>query len=97
MLEDDVQVLVADQPWTRGFGLQIRVGTAYATRLDIKEQPDGVEVKPIVSISQDAAQRLFDQLHQYGIRPSRADADSGITATKHHLEDMRRLVFDGKS
>ncbi len=49
---------------------------------------------PALSLTQDEAQQLMDELFRIGIRPSDGSGSAGqMAATEKHLEDMRRLVF----
>lgn len=48
-----------------------------------------------IPIRREDAQMLIDELWQCGIRPTEGTGSAGaMAATKSHLEDMRRLVFD---
>lgn len=61
-------------------------------------EPTSTLKGPSFSISDQAAQNLFDDLWRGGFRPSReADnrrAEGALEATKHHLEDVRAIAFD---
>ena len=55
---------------------------------------DGVIKEPSVRLSEEAAQRLMDQLWIAGVRPSDGEGNIGqIGAVKAHLEDMRKIAF----
>lgn len=52
-----------------------------------------VYADPLVTIGEDAAQNLIDDLWNAGFRPSEAKTSAGaLTATQAHLEDMRRIA-----
>lgn len=55
-----------------------------------------VGIQPFMEIGPEQAQELFNKLWQLGFRPKDGTGNGGhIEALKYHLEDMRRLVFDG--
>ena len=48
---------------------------------------------PVFLVSFEAAQRLMDDLYRCGVRPKDAGESVGaLSATKHHLEDVRKLA-----
>lgn len=48
-------------------------------------------------LSYPQAQELMDRLHAVGLRPTEQwDSAGALAATERHLQDMRRLVFDGE-
>lgn len=50
---------------------------------------------PVMSLSKESVQSLMDELWSCGVRPSNGDGNVGqLAATKAHLEDMRKMVFD---
>lgn len=54
-------------------------------------------VSPVLSLEHSEAQRLMDSLWDAGIRPIAAKGSAGqLEATKYHLEDMRKLVFNDR-
>lgn len=58
---------------------------------------DGV-MNPFLKLTQQDAQSLIDALYEAGMRPS-SDCEpkkGELSAVRYHLEDMRRLVFNGK-
>jgi hypothetical protein len=80
--------------------LRIRVGRNTRDRGKWVKKPALVEVKegdipPIaISLSQLEAQALMDRLWKAGLRPTEGSGSAGaLSATQHHLEDMRSLVF----
>jgi hypothetical protein len=51
---------------------------------------------PLLSLEQEEAQQLMDELWHCGLRPSEGSGSAGcLAATQRHLEDMRTLVFAG--
>ena len=52
---------------------------------------------PSFNLMSTEAQVLMDTLYDCGIRPSEGNGSAGaMRATEKHLEDMRKLVFEGK-
>lgn len=52
--------------------------------------------EPAVHLSLEAGQHLMDQLWQCGLRPTEGSGSAGaMAATQKHLEDMRKMVFEG--
>lgn len=65
----------------------------------VEDYKDGEIIKPTFSISGMLAkpflQAMADELHKIGIKPKdKPVLQNELTATKYHLEDMRRLVFE---
>ncbi len=58
------------------------------------EEGGGWELPPTFWMTDDAAQRLMDELWVAGVRPREAGTIGQIDAMRAHLEDLRRLVFD---
>jgi hypothetical protein len=58
---------------------------------------DGAEhPEPTLSLRQDEAQQLMDELWRVGLRPSEGTGSAGaMAAVQAHLADMRTLVFKG--
>lgn len=84
-----VEILIIDVP-DRG-----KTGVARPIVFDKVE--DGEIINPSLSIDASAAQELMDSLWFSGVRPSDGNGNVGqLQATERHLQDMRRLVFDGK-
>lgn len=51
---------------------------------------------PTLSLNKESLQNLADELWNAGFRPTqKIDESSRIEAVSYHLEDMRRIVFDG--
>lgn len=51
-----------------------------------------------IDLDDRGAQFLMDRLWECGLRPTEGSGSAGsLAATQKHLEDMRALVFDGKS
>ena len=61
----------------------------------IPEDDAAADIRPTFTLSEQAAQILMDELWSAGVRPSDYGAEGQIEAMKAHLEDMRRLVFEG--
>jgi hypothetical protein len=66
-------------------------------RLDVEDGRFSKPIEATVSLHDDAAQQLMDELWNCGLRPSEGTGSAGsLRATERHLEDMRRLVFEKK-
>lgn len=73
------------QQKVRVFGLSVR-----------EEVEQGDFSEPSFRLSKEQAQELMDELWRVGLRPTEGTGSAGsLAATQKHLEDMRRLVFDG--
>lgn len=63
------------------------------------EKADRNEVLPdtaALRLTQEDAQALMDELWHVGLRPSEGTGSAGsLAATERHLEDMRKIVFEG--
>ena len=58
---------------------------------------DEVEPQPTLSMRQDEAQQLMDELWRVGLRPSEGTGSAGaMAAVQAHLADLRALVFKGE-
>ena len=64
--------------------------------MEVKEEPF-VSSPPALTFDSSHAQQLMDELWRIGFRPSEGTGSAGaLAAVQYHLEDMRKLVFDGK-
>ena len=69
-----------------------------ATSIIFTKQKIGTWSEPLVNLQREEAQQLMDELWNAGIRPIGAAGSAGqLDAVKYHLEDMRKMVFNGKS
>jgi hypothetical protein len=98
-IDETVRVRAQSEPWSAGVGFQIRKGAAIATEIIFEELGAGViPTSPTLSLSYEEAQTLMDDLWNCGLRPTEGTGSAGaMRATERHLEDMRNLVFEGKS
>ncbi len=73
-------------------------GEIYIPEITFKKMPPadvGLDRDPNLSLEQEAAQELMDELWRVGIRPTDGAGSAGaMAATVRHLEDMRHLVFN---
>lgn len=54
--------------------------------------------RPSIDLEETQSQFLMDRLWECGLRPTEGSGSAGsLAATQRHLEDMRTLVFEGKS
>lgn len=62
-----------------------------------KDEQLPYEQQPTIVITTESAQELMNQLWELNIRPVQAKGSIGqLDAVNKHLEDMRRLVFNGE-
>lgn len=72
-----------------------RLNQAICTNLEFTKNRPGELANPCMRLTDIDLQSLFDELWRLGFRSSEhIDEKSALDATKRHLEDMRRLVFD---
>lgn len=61
---------------------------------EYQEIDDCVLVSPTLTISNEAAQALMDELWACGIRPTEGTGSAGsLAATEKHLKDMQSIAF----
>ena len=80
------------------FGFDMLIGTethiAEPLIMNRHDHMSGVVIDPTMTIHEDSAQQLMDELWKVGIRPSNGEGNVGqIGALKSHLEDMRKIAF----
>lgn len=57
----------------------------------------GLEIRPFMTLDAHTVQKLMDALSQQGYKPdAQAKLEGELEATKRHLEDLRKLLFEGK-
>ena len=79
----------------RAIQLIIMDGDATAEPIVMKKRDPGIMLEPSLSIGQEAAQTLMDDLWHCGLRPTEGAGSAGaLAATQNHLKDMQRLVFE---
>lgn len=55
---------------------------------------DSDDIPVVLSLEQEQAQRLMDELWRCGLRPAEGQGSAGsLAATQKHLEDMRAIAF----
>lgn len=58
---------------------------------------DGDSFDPFLELDREEAQHLLESLWKAGVRSPEITSTLGeINATKNHLKDMQRLVFEGR-
>lgn len=90
---------IIKQRYDVSIGLKTSQGlSAVALPLSMKtlgEADEGVSFSPAMSLTKESAVRLMDALWEVGVRPSNGEGNAGeLGATKHHLDDMRKIVFE---
>ena len=102
------EIRAARHPWSDGFDFLIMERTwdrnnpnaskRVVTAMTVSDVAPGSMYAPTLSMTDDAAQQLMDNLWGAGLRPSDAKESAGaLVATTRHLEDMRTLVFKRSS
>lgn len=95
-MNNKLRISVHKQEWTENaVEVLIHSDTHYCKHIELIPKEEGVCYSPTFSITTDMAQKLMDNLWDCGFRPTEGQGSAGsLSATKYHLEDMRRLVFD---
>ena len=87
------------QPWKDGVDLLIsekhgELGFWVADPLVMRQLPEFEAANPTMTLSNQAAQNLMDELWQCGLRPSEGTGSAGsLAATERHLADMRKIAL----
>lgn len=83
-MKNSIDIAVLEQRQVGSF-----IGAPIAM-VELDEQ--AARVAPTLSLTNEAAQQLMDQLWICGLRPTEGTGSAGsLAATERHLEDMRRL------
>ena len=104
------EIRITPTPYYAGFGYELRIihhreGTigpenAVAEPLIMKsvtKENENKIIDPVMTLTKEEVQKWMDELWKLGIRPSDGEGSIGaIGAVKYHLEDMRKLVFNGE-
>tara|TARA_B110000503_G_scaffold135689_1_gene216696 strand:+ start:1074 stop:1382 length:309 start_codon:yes stop_codon:yes gene_type:complete len=78
--------------YVKAYGVKAMIGP-----VEITEVTDGQQWEPFLNLKFEEAQTLLESLWEAGIRSPQITSTLGeINATKHHLKDMQRLVFNEK-
>ena len=86
-------------PWRSAVEIFIgdKDGKTHVKEIVLERLEVAVDNPPSFMLDEIKAQTLMDDLWNCGIRPTEGAGSAGaMSAVKHHLEDMRRLVFDIK-
>lgn len=85
----------------RLFGAQrasVKGGVHAIVDLETVFVEEGDSFDPFLELEQGEAQHLLESLWRAGVRSPEITSTLGeINATKNHLKDMQRLVFDGRT
>lgn len=90
------------EPWGSGISLRYGIqtvgeGLMLAQPLEMKKHHISEVAPPFMTIGLAEAQMLMDSLWHCGIRPTEGAGSAGAFAAQgKHLEDMRKLVFEGR-
>lgn len=91
----DILILAQKEPFRRGISLVIttRGYDRSARRVVMEPTKQGEAMVPAMTISEEAAQKLMDELWTCGLRPSEGSGSAGmLAATQRHLADMQKIV-----
>ena len=94
---DQIDFFVNNVPHWDGIDIYIRHCGAWVHDFECVQVREG-EVPPrALRLAYCQAQELIDRLYAAGLRPTEQRDSAGVlAATECHLQDMRRLVFDGE-
>lgn len=85
------------RPWDDRIGIQLQDGDQIGVDVEMKAVPRGCTERgeSTFFLEPYTAQILMDDLWAAGIRPEGVEGRPGeLDATKRHLEDFRKLVFE---
>lgn len=69
-----------------------RIATLKAATVEVREESEAI-TEPALSITNDEAQQLMDELWRCGLRPTEGTGSAGsLAATERHLSDMRNIT-----
>ena len=91
----DILILAQKEPFRRGISLVIttRGYDQIARPVEMVPVEQREAMVPAVTISEEAAQKLMDELWTCGLRPSEGSGSAGmLAATQRHLADMQKIV-----
>lgn len=98
-LKRGLQFYVAQNPAYFGVDVHIRDNETgnLATNVIFEKKAMGEWSPAPLHLQPEDAQQLFDELWRAGFRSSeQTSKESALEATKFHLEDMRKLVFENR-
>lgn len=91
-LRDRIEVMIWQEHWWPG-GRKLFAARPL-TLEELTPENEGHEQPATLSLQQDEAQQLMDDLWRCGLRPSEGSGSAGqLAATQSHLSDMRKLAF----
>lgn len=94
-----IEVRAQRQPWRDGVELLALVrddrGTSIAKPLTLERIEEGAYVpEPTLTLTNQGAQMLMDELWRCGLRPSEGAGSAGsLAATERHLKDMQAVAM----
>jgi hypothetical protein len=75
--------------------LSIKCDSGWCVDAEYKKIAEGMVPPHFLQVSDLEAQALMDRLWKAGFRPTEGSGSAGaLSATEHHLSDMRKLVFE---
>lgn len=97
-MPNKLEIRAESQHWRRCIDLIVIDGNALGQPIVMKELSEnehGIIQQPTISISNESAQVLIDDLWHCGFRPSEGTGSAGsLKATETHLKDMRVIAFN---
>lgn len=95
LLFKDLEVRATAAPRARAVDILIRHGDWFGTVVDMaKIAPNACPPRSTISIPEQSAQRLMDDLWNAGYRPTDSNGTSGaIRAAENHIQDLRKIAF----
>ena len=99
-MNERTTIRVNHQPFSGDFGVLICASdssrvTHVAGPICFLPVEKDQRIEPSLNLSYDDAVRLMDELWNAGLRPTCEGTAGQLAATQAHLNDMRRLVFEG--
>jgi len=91
----DILILAQKEPFRLGISLVIttRGYDQIARPVEMVPVEQREAMVPAMTISEEAAQKLMDELWTCGLRPSEGSGSAGmLAATQRHLADMQKIV-----
>jgi len=93
-MKKDIEIIPQIMAWNRGVSFGVFQDKGMATKIKFVEQGEFAKDSPLFTTSIEATQNLMNELWRLGFRPTNQVGYEGqLEAVKHHLEDMRTLVF----
>lgn len=96
----DIKVYVERPYQWDSYNIYVREGNKAFTNISVttEEIDEGKCYEPVARLTSQQANAIFQALWEAGLRPNNGESSMAhVEAIKYHLEDMRKLVFNGGS